>query len=178
MSRRFLASEFACALALVASVGAQSPVPTPPAQMPPPQTSTAAQTPAQAAMVTIEGCLLKEVDVPGRRPPDEVRSRVVSDDDYVLTSTKMIGGSAPPANAPAKAGETPTGTSGTASPPLMYKVKLLEKAQLSEQAKHRVQITGSLDNIERAKLPVSPATDLVELRGTSIKVIGGECDGK
>ena len=50
--------------------------------------------------------------------------------------------------------------------------------QLSEHAKHRVQITGSLDNVERAKLPVSPATDLVELRGTSIKVIGGECDGK
>jgi hypothetical protein len=52
------------------------------------------------------------------------------------------------------------------------------KMSRSEHAKHRVQITGSLDNIERAKLPVSSATDLVELRGTSIKVIGGECDGK
>jgi hypothetical protein len=176
MSRRFLASGFACTLALVASVGAQSPVPTATAQDPRPQGSTGAQAsaPAQAGMVTIEGCIIKEVDVPDRRPPDDVRSRVVTDDDYVLTSTKMIEGSAPPV----KAADAPTGTTGTASPPLMYKVKDLGKAQLSEHAKHRVQITGTLNNIERAKLPVSFATDLVELRGTSIKVVGGECDGK
>jgi len=180
MSPRFLASGFACTLALVASVGARSPASTALVQDPPPQASTAAQTPApaQAGIVTIEGCLMKEVDVPDRKPPDEVRSRVITDDDYVLTSTKMIEGLAPPANASAKAGDTPTGTSGIASPPLMYKVKGLENAQLSEHAKHRVQITGSVDNIERAKLPVSSATDLVELRGTSIKVVGGECDGK
>jgi hypothetical protein len=129
-------------------------------------------------MVIVEGCIFKEVDVPGRRPPDELRSRAVTDDDYVLTSTKVIAGSAPAASPAATAGDTPTGTSGTAARSLMYKVKGVDKAQLAEHSGHRVQITGALEHLERAKLPVSFATDLVELRGTSIKGVDGECESK
>jgi len=40
------------------------------------------------ASVTVEGCVMKEVDVPTRKPPENLRAQAEADDDYVLTSTK------------------------------------------------------------------------------------------
>jgi hypothetical protein len=81
MSRRFLAG-FACTVALATSVRAQAP------QQP---ASPAAQTAAsaQANIVIVEGCILKEGDVPGRRPPDELRSRAVTGDRSRGTSRNI-----------------------------------------------------------------------------------------
>ena len=63
------------------------------------------QPPATTAPATVEGCLYKEVDVPGRHVPEEVRSRTVTDEDYVLAKAQVIKGSAPAATAGAKPGE-------------------------------------------------------------------------
>ena len=63
------------------------------------------QAPATTARATVEACLYKEVDVPGRHVPDEVRSRTVTDEDYVLAKAKVVKGSAPVARTDAKPGE-------------------------------------------------------------------------
>src|SRR5512145_408534 len=101
MNRRFAASGVAFALACTAAIAAQDP------QTPSPRPSAPAVT---AETVTVEGCLLREADVPGRRPSETERQRVRADDDYVLSDAKMISGTAP---AQAKAPGTPAGTSGT-----------------------------------------------------------------
>ena len=67
------------------------------------------QPPASTALATVEGCLYKEVDVPGRHVPDQVRSRTVTDEDYVLAKARVVKGIAPAAKADAKPGEAPIG---------------------------------------------------------------------
>ena len=186
MNRRFAASGVAFALACTAAIAAQDP------QTPSPRPSAPAVT---AESVTVEGCLLREADVPGRRPSGTERQRVRADDDYVLSDAKMISGTAP---AQATASATPAGTSGTtgtagtsgsvaADPkptgssgavvtsPLMFDVEEIEKAQLTEHRGKRVQIDGIFKHADAAGNAVSPANDLVELHGTAIRVVGGEC---
>ena len=175
MSPRVLAYGLACSVTLATPLLAQNPPP-PTAQAPTGQPSGAVQ--AAATLVKVEGCVFKEVDAPGRRPPDEVRSRVETDDDYVLTNTKVIEGSATVSNATPQAAATPTGTSGTTTAPPMYKVKDISKGKLKDEIGQRVQIDGTLQHVERAGNPVSFAFDLVELRGTTIKRIEGECPKK
>ena len=64
------------------------------------------------ALVTMEGCLYKEVDVPGPHVPDAVRSRTVTDEDYVLVRSKVIKGSALRPSGPLRqAGRSPTTSS-------------------------------------------------------------------
>lgn len=183
MNRRFAASGVAFALACTAAVAAQDP------QTPGPRPSAPAVT---AETVTVEGCLLREADVPGRRPSGTERQRVRADDDYVLSDAKMIKGTAP---AQTNASGTPAGTAGTAgtsgsvaadpkptgssgavvTSPLMFDVEQIDKAQLTEHRGKRVQIEGTFKHAELAGNPVSPANDLVELHGTTIRVVGGEC---
>ena len=68
-------------MAIASAVYAQSP-PKPAGDA----TASASQQNAGTS-VTIEGCVMKEVDVPSRRPPENDRSQAEADDDYVLTST-------------------------------------------------------------------------------------------
>jgi hypothetical protein len=112
--------------------------------------------------VTVEGCVYKEADAPGRQPTSDERSRVVRENNFVLADTAM------------QAGSAPAGARG----PLMYKIKELEKDDLSSHVGHRVQIDGWLDKTGRAKSPVSFAHDLVELRGTTIRMVADTCDNR
>jgi hypothetical protein len=126
------------------------------------------------ATVTVEGCLVKEADVPGRKPNVAERAGVA--EDYVLTTTKMIKGSAPAASAPPRAGETPTGTTGSRGSSLMFDVKGIDKDDLTKHAGQRVQIDGTFQNVDRARSATpAPSDDLVELRGTAIRQVAGEC---
>ena len=70
--------------------------------------------------VTIEGCVVREVDAPGRTPPPEMQSRANTDDDYILTETKVVKGSAPGTAAMNPPADRPTGTAGVAGSALMY----------------------------------------------------------
>ena len=118
----------------------------------------------------MEGCLYKEVDVPGRHVPDAMRSRTVTDEDYVLARFKVIKGSAPP---PAvRPDATPTDSS--APPEAMYKVKA-SHLKLGEHAGQRVQVDGSFDHQDRSGKPVSFANDLVIMNGTAIREVPGDC---
>jgi hypothetical protein len=176
---RALGCAFAGALAITASVAAQNPPQTPPAQQPP-----ATRTPATdkfdkaTAAVTVEGCLMREEDVAGRKP--NVAEKAGIGEDFILTQTKMIKGSAPAkGGSQAKAGEA-VGTSGTRGASMMYEVEGISGADLKTHAGHRVQIDGSFENTDNAaKAPESktPADDLVELRGVTIRQVAGECSG-
>jgi len=171
MRQRFVGFTFAMAIA--SAVYAQS-APKPAGDARPAATQSAGMS------VTVEGCVMKEVDVPGRRPTESLRSQAEADDDYVLTSTKMVSGTAPSttATSTAKAGDAPTGTSGAMSGGLMYDIEGIAKDELKKHVGKRVQIEGMFDHLENAKLPVSFATDLVELKGTTIRSVSGECPTK
>ena len=92
------------ALGFSTALAAQNPPP-PPTQPPaqPPSTSQQAMAPAQS--VTVEGCLVKEKDVPGRTPNPAEKAGVMQ--DFILTSARVKSGSGASPSA-----EQPTGTSG------------------------------------------------------------------
>ena len=96
------------------------------------------------------------------------------DEDYILTSTKMIKGAAPAPAAEARPADMPTGTSGTGP---MYEIKGIDDEQLKQHVGHRVQIEGTFENIERAQTS-SPGEHLAEIRGTSIRQVAGDCHAK
>jgi hypothetical protein len=165
------------ALAVTASVAAQNPPQTPPAQQPPATRTPATQDNADRATapVTVEGCLLREEDVPGREP--NVAERAGIGEDFILTQSKVIKGTAPSRTAStAKPGEA-VGTSGT-KPSMMFEVEGISGADLKKHAGHRVQIDGTFENIDNAAKPAeskTPADDLPEIRGVAIRQVAGEC---
>jgi hypothetical protein len=177
--RRYL---FACALAGTLAVTATVAAQNPPPQQPTPRTPTTedpARTQTQAQMVTVEGCLMPEADVPGRKPNVAERAGVA--EDYILTSTKMVKGKAPQGatTAETRPGETPTGTAGTQGP--MYEVEGIDEQRLKQHVGRRVQIEGTFENVDRARATPergTPADDLVEIRGTTIRQVAGECPPK
>jgi hypothetical protein len=134
------------------------------AQSVPKPAGTASSGQSAGASVTVEGCVMKEVDVPNRRPPENQKAQAEADDDYVLTNTKIISGTAP--SAPAN------------SPSLMYDIEGITKDQLKSHVGKRVQIDGAFDHLENAKLPVTFATDLVEIKGTALRSAAGACPSR
>jgi hypothetical protein len=171
MSRYLIGCAFAGVVAFTAAVAAQDPPRTPP-QTPTPGTSASQQS---AKTVTVEGCLMREADVPGRKP--NVAERAGMGEDYILTSTKMVKGTAPTASTPSKTEDKPTGTAGIRA--MMYEVAGIEGDKLKEHAGQRVQIDGTFENVDRAKGTGQTASDeLVELRGTTIRKVAGECPAK
>jgi hypothetical protein len=126
MSRNRFGWSIAGAVALAAGLAAQEPTQYP-------QTPT--RTPSaqdQKSTVTVEGCLVREQDVPGRKPNVAERAGVM--EDYILTNTKIVKGTAPEQASTAKPGE-PVGTSA-ASP--MYDVKGIDDEQLKQLVGKRV----------------------------------------
>jgi hypothetical protein len=166
MNRYLFGCAIAAVMALAVSVAAQS---TPSSQQP---TGTAtAQT--QADKVTVEGCLVREQDVPGRKPNVAEKAGVM--EDYILTNAKVVKGTAPSsAGAQAKPGET-TGTTGTLSP--MYDVKGISGDKLKELVGKRVQIEGKFEDTERSP-SAKPGEDLANINGTTIRQTSGECPPK
>jgi hypothetical protein len=115
--------------------------------------------------VTVEGCVMREEDVPGRKP--NVAERAGLGEDYILTNTKMIRGSLP-------AGKPATQN-------IMFEIEGIDDAKLKQHAGQRVQLEGTLENVDRARAtpePGKPADDLVEIRATSIKQVAGTCEPK
>jgi hypothetical protein len=123
--------------------------------------------------VTVEGCLVREQDVPGRAPNPAEKAGVM--EDYILTNTKIVKGSAPAGTAAeAKPGDTPTGTSGSST---MYDVKGLEGSQLKPHVGKRVQIEGTFADLTKSP-SAKPGEDLADLRGTAIRPATGDCPAK
>lgn len=143
------------------------------AQTPPPSAPPTAQPPAASATgtVTVEGCLMREDDVPGRKA--NVAERVGVGEDFILTSTRIIKGAAP-GGAAGRPDDTPVGTSGAGA--AMYDVEGLDNDQLKPHLGRRVQVDGTFENVNRAG--GKPGDALVELRGTAIRSVSGECPPK
>jgi len=151
---------FGCALAAVLSVAtavAQST--SPPARGAQSDRSRSSNgTPA-----TVEGCLHREADVPGRKP--NIAERAGLGEDYVLTESRIVKGSSP-------SGAPEGGHSA------IYDVQGFSAGQLKSNVNRRVQIDGTFAHEERAqKGPEINGTgnDLVELKGASIRTVSGEC---
>ena len=166
MSRKPFGWSIAGMFVLAAGLAAQEPpaYPQPGSRTPPAQEM-------KAATVTVEGCLVKEQDVPGRKPNVAERAGVL--EDYILTNTKVVKGSAPQAST-AKPGEA-VGTSGAAAQ--MYDVKGLADDKLKEFVGKRVQIEGTFADASRS--PAAGASeDLVDIQGSTIRAAAGDCPAK
>jgi len=156
MRRQFFGSAVAAGLSVTTAL-AQS---TSPARGAPSDRSRSSSgTPA-----TVEGCLHREGDVPGRKP--NIAERAGLSQDYLLTESRIVKGSAP-AGAPDASGHS-----------AIYDVQGLSSDQLKSNVNRRVQIDGTFEHEERAqKGPEVNGTgnDLVELKGTTIRSVSGDC---
>ena len=169
MKRQLLAFGFACAVSITTAAAQQA--------QPPAAAAQAHEQQHATEMVTIEGCLMREADVPGRRPIDADRERVKRDDDYILTDSKIVKGTASAPASPPAGDPQPTGTSGTTAPQ-MFKVEKLPIDELHGSRNQRVRIEGTFRYPDRAGNVVSPATDLVKIDGTKLTSIGGTCPAR
>ena len=88
MRHSLLGGALASACGMTTAVAAQNP------QTQPPRTPTPQEQPrtqGQGQVVTVEVCVMREADVPGRKP--NVAERAGIAEDYILTSTRPIQGS-------------------------------------------------------------------------------------
>jgi hypothetical protein len=161
MNKPFSLAALTGALALALSAAAQAQAPAPATQTP---------TAAPAGTVTVEGCLVREADVPGRKP--NVAERAGITEDYILTSTKMVKGAAP--GSAARPEDRPVGTAG--APAAMYEVEGLGEDKLKPNLGKRVQIDGTFENATRT--PASPSDELVQIRASAVRPVAGECPPK
>jgi hypothetical protein len=169
MSSRIVGSTALASLALAIGVAAQAPA----SSQPQPQTAAKPPQAVSAAAVTIEGCLVREQDVPGRKPNIAERQGVM--EDYILTSTKIVKGSAPTASTRP---DQPTGTAGTAAGSRMYQVKVIDDEKLKALVGKRVQVEGTLADLDEPKTPSPGAEDLADIESSSIRQVSGECPSK
>jgi hypothetical protein len=135
-------------------------------QYPPAQSAAAppSATHQPTRVVTVEGCLVKEEDVPGRKPTVVERAGLA--EDFILMNAKVIKGNP----------DTPVGTSGANT--TMYEVKGFGAEQLKAHVGLRVQIDGSFAKPEQpsdSAQPRNPAENLMEIRGTAIRPATGDC---
>ncbi len=165
MTRYLIGCFAAVVCALTVSVAAQNPSQDPPAQQ-------QAKPPAQelAATVTVEGCLVTEEQVPGRKP--NIAAKAGVREDYILTNALMIKGTAPKAAAAEPKPGEPVGTAGALAP--MFDVKGIEGSQLKQFVGKRVQIDGTFADVEKSAT-AGAAEDLVDIKGTAIREVSGKC---
>jgi hypothetical protein len=163
MSPRSIGCTALTSIALAVSVAAQAPA----TQS---QTPTAKPQTSSASAVTIEGCLVREADVPGRKPNIVERRGVM--EDYILMSTKVVKGSAPSDAA------RPTGTTGTAGASRLYQVKGIDDERLKALLGKRVQVEGTLADLDEPAKPSAGAEDIADIQGSSVRQVSGECPAK
>ena len=159
MGTHLKAWTFAVALATASIAAAQ--IPSQPPQSPRPTSAVRPVQKGSEGLVTLEGCLVHEADVPGRIPKIPEGAGVTG--DYLLTRAKVVKGT-PPA--------TLTG---------MYDVDDIDAGQLASYVGQRVQIDGWFDDVDRAASPAGRSRgedDLVEIRGSAIRAIAKDCDGR
>jgi hypothetical protein len=173
MSMNTFAGAICVSLGMTAAVAAQTASQNPTQQ--PPSTAVSAQ-----QTVTVEGCLVREKDVPGREANPAERAGVM--EDFILTHAKVLKGghsshdatTATGTTGSERTGEAATGTSGVATK--MFEVRGLNETELQQFVGQRVEIEGKLDpsdHAERSREQANPAGekagDLPELMGAVIR---------
>jgi hypothetical protein len=173
MSKAYLIG--AAALAAATALSAQAPVGT--AE---PQAGREPATAQKPATITLIGCLVREQDVPGRKP--DVAERVGILEDYILTG-------AVPADRASRPNES--GAVGTSGAPTsrhistMYKVEGIADSELKRHVGKRVEVTGRVDRDDEretalAQKATTPGSheDMPEFEATGIREIAGECSSR
>ena len=153
---------------------------TPPATPQPQPTPAAPQSVASQknANIVLSGCLVREQDVPGRKPNVAERAGVM--EDYILTEAKASS-ERPSAGAPGAVGTT----GSTQNISRMYKVEGIPDEQLKALVGKHVEVTGRVDEDDSrevspaapagAATPRSPSADMPEFEATAIKETTGTC---
>ena len=179
LTRVALGTTIAAALALGtgAAAGAQIGAPMPKEQ---PQQPTGQAPTATAARVTVEGCLVSEDKVPGREPNIAERAGIL--EDYILTSTRVVKGTAPKASSSPDSPSSAAPSSATVARSPMYKVTGIDDDRLKQLLNQRVQVEGIFVDVDRenaAPQAAAAVEDLVEIRGATIREVpGGVCPAK
>jgi hypothetical protein len=129
---------------------AQEPPTTPQAPLPPEK------------VVTAQGCLKQEKDVPGAKP--NVAERAGVGEDFILTQAKL--------------------TKGGASSGAMYKISGLDDEKLRSMSNQQVEVQGRLREKTMTGAtkpttpgPTTPPDEVQEIRATSIKMLASTCTG-
>jgi hypothetical protein len=140
-------------------------------------TGAAAQSSANAP-ATVEGCLLREQDVPGRKPNalERAGEKIGVGTGYILTNARVLKGTEPSAATAHARGDRAVGTSGAAGAP-MFDVKGLKADLLKGFVGKRVEIDGTFADLERSP-SAGPNEDLVDIKGTAIREVSGGCGQK
>jgi len=186
MERNLFIYATAGVFTIATAMAAQGPPPNPQTPQTPPRPAPTMQQPASqpSSTVTVEGCLMREKDI-GREP--NVAERAGIAEDFILTNAKMVKGNAPPDAArtgqtppkpgtdAARAGQPGTGQAANLQP--MYDVKELDADRLKTFVGKRVQIEGTFADTERSA-SAGAREDLVDIRGTTIKEVPGQCTPK
>jgi hypothetical protein len=122
--------------------------------------------PTTEQMVTAQGCLKQEKDVPGARP--NVAERAGVGEDFILTQAKLT------KSETAGAGKTAKGA--------MYKISGLDDEKLRSMSNQQVEVQGRLreKTLTGATKPTTPGPttppdEVQEIRATSIKMIASTC---
>ena len=191
MKRLWMSGAAAMMAMSIATLGAQTPQqpPTqPPTTQPPttqtPATATAAQD--NMATTTIQGCVYKEQDIPGRTPNVAEKAGVM--EDYILVASAAMSGTAGTSGTtpPASAGTTGTAGAGM-SANKAYKLEKIADEQLRAVVGKRVEVTGRVDAEKgdtatgTASTPARDANvgpdkiELPEFEVTSMKEVEGTC---
>jgi len=155
------------------------------AQQPQPQSQPGmqAKSPTSQAPVTLQGCVYKEQDVPGRAPNVAERAGVL--EDYILAEVT---------SQPQGASSTTPGAAGTSGVTAgsMYKLELAPDEKLKAMVGKRVEVMGKIDAEagDKAATPSTPPTsqtdraigrdriDLPEFEVVSIREVSGTCPSK
>jgi len=185
MKRLWMSGAAAVMALSIASLGAQTPQSQPPQTPPPapPQTQQPATGPQNMVTTTLQGCVYKEADIPGRTPNVAEKAGVL--EDYILvtsarSATAGTAGTTPP---------SPTaGAAGASTANKAFKLEKIADERLKAVVGKRVEVTGRVD-AEHADTKATgtggaPAADkslgpdkieLPEFEVTTIREVEGTC---
>jgi hypothetical protein len=124
--------------------------------------------PAAGPLVTVEGCVADENEIPGRQANLAERAGIA--EDFILTNANVIKGTAPST----ATDDTSGGVVSKALRP-MFEIGGLSSQQLKTHLGHRVRIEGTFGNVGRPDGGAPLNDDLVELNGTTIVQVPGAC---
>jgi hypothetical protein len=166
-----------CAFALAGTFASAQQTQQPPTQQPPAQPQQHEMT--QAETRTIEGCVYREEDIPGRSPNVAERAGIL--EDYILVASTDAAGTR------GAVGTTGTETPATPAPaePKMFKLEHEDDDKLRALVGKRVRVTGKVDAEAGDRAATgAPAKDrsvgpdqieLPEFEVTTITETTGEC---
>jgi hypothetical protein len=136
---------------------------------------------------TVEGCVYREQDIPGRAPNVAERAGVL--EDYILVASTDASATAGATGTSGSSAAGTAGTAGSATAAKMYKLEHADDSKLSALVGKRVRVTGKADMEHGDKAATGAAQtdrtpgnpdkiELPEFEVTSITETTGTCPAK